>query len=265
MDFGQYIGKPMISWLWYNPNYEERFGNTNIVCYIYPRFLVNTSLETINAEEDFPENGRIEVFIQGGQSAKEVSEQFGSLISVRLNKEVPPNYKGYNRYRVNYQPQTQMSSYGYASDVAIERLSSRKFYQVIETESSFGALQNSRALEGVRQPFLDYVLVKTGDSLYGPFEYSYGRNQLLLKSTKILQYRVGEYSWSDCALKVAIVADQEKNPALSIIPASDLPEPKESYDWISDEQLVLELIGTLKASSQYTRSQLRKIAETMMH
>ena len=65
---------------------------------------------------------------QGGQSAKEVSEQFGSLISVRLNKEVPPNYKGYNRYRVNYQPQTQMSSYGYASDVAIVRLSSRKFF-----------------------------------------------------------------------------------------------------------------------------------------
>ena len=205
VEFKQYVGKSIIAWLWYNPNYEERFGSTNVVCYVYPRILVGNSLEKINAEEDFPENGRMEIFIRSGQNAGEIFEMFGPLVSVRINRDIPPNEKGYNRYRLNY-AHPQGSGYGNTSDITIERISGKKFYQMLETEKGFGEVQKSRLLNkpetGV---FTECVLVKAGSSLYGPFEYEYSGEHLLLKGSKDFQYQVGEYSFPESSENLIVI------------------------------------------------------------
>ena len=262
MDFKQYLGKLMAAWLWYNPVYEERFGSTNIVCYIYPRFLLNDTFEKVNAEEDFPELGRMEVFIQGGQSAKEVFEQFGPLVSVRLNREIVPNYKGHNRYRLNYNPQ-----YGAFSDLTIERLSEKRFFQVLETDMSFETLQKSRFLDKPeRKPFLDRILIQNGGVLYGPFEHEYNKERLFLKGISAYQYQAREYQWGDCVQSLIEVKDYEGMSAALLLPADVLSTPDttgKTYDWISDDQLILTLVDVLKSGNQTVRAETESLAKTI--
>ena len=77
MDFRQYIGKNILAWLSYNENYEDSYGGVNRVCYVYPRILVKgVNYEPIDPD-DFPKYGRIEVRIQGGDSAEDVYSNFG--------------------------------------------------------------------------------------------------------------------------------------------------------------------------------------------
>lgn len=261
MEFKQYLGKLMVAWLWYNPAYEERFGNTNVVCYIYPRLLINDAFEEIHAEEDFPENGRMEVFIQGGQSAKEIFEKFGPLVSVRLNREIAPNYKGHNRYRLSYNPQAPSFS-----DLTIERLSGKKFFQVLETGITFEAFRNSRVLYRLdEKPLIEHVLVKIGETLYGPFEYAGNEERLFLKGIQSRAYQAQEYPWGDCAGALVKVKDNEGTHAASILPAEALSAANagQAYDWISDEQLILSLAGVLKAGDQSARAEVGNLAATV--
>ena len=267
MEFGEYVGKPILAWLWYNPGYEERFGSTNIVCYIYPRVFDNRSFATINAVEDFPENGRIEVFIQGGKSAEEIFQTFGPLVSVRLNKEITPNYKGRNRYRMNYYPQSDTSVYGYNSDISIEHVSENRFFQVVETETDFESVQKAKSIRLTNgKPFTKCILLKIGDTLYGPFVSEYREDGLYLSSSKRYQYQIGEYSWTDYADKTVSILDQEEKPAVKLLPfnaLANVSECEKVYDWISDEQLIADLAGALKAGGQYTRTELRKITSSV--
>ena len=258
MDFRQYLGKLIVSWLWYNPAYEERFGNTNLVCYLYPRFLINNGFEKINAEEDFPENGRMEIFIQGGQNARDIFEKFGPLVSVRLNREVAPNYKGHNRYRLNYNPQ----SAGF-SDLTMERLSPKKFYQILETETSFDAFRQSGFLDNVEEaPFIDYVLIQNGGFLYGPFSYRYAEGRLFLKGIREFQYQAGKYAWGDCVQSLIEVKNQSGDSAALLLPADVIPPPDASenaYDCVSDDQLILGLANALKAGERHTREEIEEL------
>ena len=260
MEFKQYLGKLIVAWLWYNPVYEERFGSTNIVCYIYPRFLLNEAFEKVNAEDDFPENGRMEVFIQGGQSAKEVFEQFGPLVSVRLNREIAPNYKGHNRYRLNYNPQ-----YGAFSDITIERLSEKKFFQVLETDANFGTLQKTRFLDRPEgKPFIDRILIQNGSSLYGPFEYEYHKERLFLKGVSAYQYQAREYPRGDCVQSIIELENHDGASATLLLPADALPvsnDAGKACDWISDDQLILALADVLRAGEQPVRDEVAKLAK----
>lgn len=259
MEFKQYLGKLIVAWLWYNPVYEERFGSTNIVCYIYPRFLLNEAFEKVNAEEDFPENGRMEVFIQGGQSAKEVFEQFGSLVSVRLNREIAPNYKGHNRYRLNYNPQ-----FGAFSDITIERLSEKKFFQVLEADANFETLQKTHFLDIEGKPFIDRILIQNGGSLYGPFEYEYYRERLFLKGVSVYQYQAREYPWGDCVQSIIEVEQHDGAPATLLLPVDALSLPNDAgkaCDWISDDQLILALADVLRAGEQPVRAKVTRLVK----
>lgn len=93
MDFRQYIGKTILAWLWYDPEYYNP-GKANTVCYIYPRILVNkTSCDLIDSQ-DFPQYGGIRIYINGGDSAEDIHKKFGSLVSIKINKDSYPDYEG---------------------------------------------------------------------------------------------------------------------------------------------------------------------------
>lgn len=53
MNFRQYIGKTILAWLWYDPEYYNP-DKENTVCYIYPRVLVNKTNCDLIDSEDFP-------------------------------------------------------------------------------------------------------------------------------------------------------------------------------------------------------------------
>ena len=80
MDFKQYRGKNILAWLSYNANYEDPYGGVNRVCYVYPRVLMKGADYDLVDPADFPTLGRIEVRIQGGDSAEDVYSDFGSLV-----------------------------------------------------------------------------------------------------------------------------------------------------------------------------------------
>ena len=81
MDFKQYKGKNILAWLFYNANYEDPYGGVNRVCYVYPRVLLKGTDYDLVDSADFPKFGRIEVRIQGGDSAEDVYSDFGSLVN----------------------------------------------------------------------------------------------------------------------------------------------------------------------------------------
>ena len=90
MDFKQYMGKSILAWLSYNENYEDPYGGVNKVCYVYPRILTKGSTYDLIDSNDFPKVGRIEVRIQGDDSAEDVYLRFGSLVNIRINKDSYP-------------------------------------------------------------------------------------------------------------------------------------------------------------------------------
>ncbi len=83
MDFRQYMGKNIIAWLSYNENFEP-FSGVNRICYVYPRVLVKGNAYDLIDPNDFPELGRIEVRIQGGDSAEDVYSKVGSVVSIQV-------------------------------------------------------------------------------------------------------------------------------------------------------------------------------------
>ena len=124
MEFKQYRGKSILAWLSYNANYEDPHGGINNRCYVYPRVMNGANYDPT----DFPKLGRIEVRIQGGDSADDVYSNFGPLVNIRINGDPYPNYDSNNMYSLKYNPQ-----YGKAnSEIWIESFSGKYVRDVVE-------------------------------------------------------------------------------------------------------------------------------------
>lgn len=142
MDFKQYKGKNILAWLWFDPDYyNPDKGNT--VCYVYPRVLVNKFHYELIDPADFPKHGSIRVNINGGDTAEDLYERFGSFVSLKINEDDPyPNYDGNNMYSLRYN-----SSFGRTnSGIWIEKFSGKDFYQIIDVDSDISTLINTRSI-----------------------------------------------------------------------------------------------------------------------
>ena len=212
MEFKQYRGKNILAWLFYNAGYEDSYGGVNRVCYVYPRVLIKGDKYDPIDSTDFPKFGRIEVRIQGGESADEVYSNFGSLVSIRINWEPYPNYDSNNMYSLKYNPQ-----YGKAnSEIWIESFSGKGFYQVIDVNSSIETIQSERSIPEpdctIRTAL---ILLRCEDKLYGPFECETNEGITALRGLKDFQYCVGEYSAMNYNYDLLIIEDQDGEEALS--------------------------------------------------
>lgn len=151
MDFKQYKGKNILAWLFYNPNYEDPYGGVNRVCYVYPRVLIKGTDYDLVDSADFPKFGRIEVRIQGGDSAEDVYSNFGSLVNIRINGDPYPNYDGNNMYSLKYNPQ-----YGRASsEIWIETFSGKDFIKLL---TSIVVLINFKVIGRYLSPTAQFAL-----------------------------------------------------------------------------------------------------------
>ena len=263
MDLKQYKGKNILAWLFYNTNYEESYGSVNRVCYVYPRVLMKGIDYDLVDSADFPKFGRIEVRIQGGDSAEEVYSNFGSLVNIRINGDLCPNYDSNNMYSLKYNPQ-----YGRASsEIWIETFSGKGFYQIIDVNTSIDQLQSDRSiLEPNCIVRTTLIMLRCDGKLYGPFEYDTKEGTMILLGVKDYQYRIGEYNAMTCNDDLLVIEDQDGEEALILIPKSSIPTPADCaicYDWISEKILIDSFIDSLRTGNSYTREQVRQLKDTV--
>ena len=261
MDFKQYKGKNILAWLWFDPDYyNPDKGNT--VCYVYPRVLVNKSHYELIDPEDFPKHGSIRVNINGGDTAEDLYERFGSFVSLKINEDDPyPNYDGNNMYSLRYN-----SSFGRTnSGIWIEKFSGKDFYQIIDVDSDISTLINTRSIpEPDCTIRTTLVLLRFNSKLYGPFEYDTTEGTMKLRGIKDYQYNIGEYSAVDYNDELLVITDQNDNEAVIIMPKSVLVSPEKSenrFDWISEETLIDSFIESMRVENSYTRDQIRQLKE----
>ena len=205
MEFKQYRGKSILAWLSYNANYEDPHGGINNRCYVYPRVMNGANYDPIDST-DFPKLGRIEVRIQGGDSADDVYSNFGPLVNIRINGDPYPNYDSNNMYSLKYNPQ-----YGKAnSEIWIESFSGKGFYQVIDVNSSIETIQSERSIpepDCIIRTAL--ILLRCEDKLYGPFECDTKEGMTALHGLKDYQYSVGEYAAMNYNDDLLVIEDQD--------------------------------------------------------
>lgn len=263
MDFKQYKGKNILAWLWYNADFH--YGDTNIVCYVYPRILMKGADYDLIDSDDFPKFGGIEVRIQGGESAEDVYSRFGALVNIRINGDANPNYYGNNMYSLKYNPQ-----YGKAkSEIWIDSFSGKGFYQIIDVNNSIEKLQNQKE-PSIPEPdctiYTTLILLRYEGKLYGSFECDTKEGTTTLLGLKDYQYSVGEYNAIDYNDDILVIEDQNKEEALILIPKSSIPMPEECaihFDWISERTLIDSFIDSLRTENSYTREQVRQLKDTI--
>lgn len=263
MDFKQYRGKNILAWLSYNANYEDPYGGVNRVCYVYPRVLMKGADYDLVDPADFPTLGRIEVRIQGGDSAEDVYSDFGSLVNIRINGDPYLNYDGKNMYSLKYNPQ-----YGRASsEIWIETFSGKGFYQIIDVNSSIDQLRSERSIsEPDHMVRTTLILLRYEGKLYGPFEYDTKEGTMILLGVKDYQYSIGEYNAMTYNDDLLVIEDQDGEEAVILIPKTSIPTPEECsvrYDWISEKTLIDSFIDSLRVENSYTREQVRQLKDTV--
>lgn len=150
---------------------------------------------------DFPKHGSIRVNINGGDTAEDLYERFGSFVSLKINEDDPyPNYDGNNMYSLRYN-----SSFGRTnSGIWIEKFSGKDFYQIIDVDSDISTLINTRSIpEPDCTIRTTLVLLRLNSKLYGPFEYDTTEGTMKLRGIKdyaqvfeiiVRWFRYGEYS-----------------------------------------------------------------------
>lgn len=264
MDFKQYKGKNILAWLYYNPNYGDSDDVVNKRCYVYPRVLNKNDNYYLIDSADFPKVGRIEVRIQGGDSAEDVYSSFGSLVNIRINGDPYLNFDGNNMYSLKYNPQ-----YGKVnSEIWIEPFSGKGFYQIIDVNSNIQVIQNERSIaEPACTVCTTLILLRCENKLYGPFEYDIKEGIMSLHGVKNYQYSVGEYYAIDYNDDLLVIEDQEGEEALILIPKVLIPSPEECefrQDWISEEILIDSFVDSIRVENSYTREQVRQLKE-MVH
>jgi len=263
VDFRQYIGKQILAWLWYDPEYYNP-DKDNTVCYVYPRVLVNRAAFDLIDPEDFPKRGAIRVNIYGGDSAEDVHTRFGSLVGLKINQDAYPNYDSNNMYTLKYNAQFGSGS----SEIWIEPFRGNGFYQVIDVDSNIATLKTDKYIpEPNCTLHTTLVLLRCDNKLYGPFEYDIKEGHMSLRGIKDFQYTVGEYNAEDYNDELLVIADQNDNEAVIIIPKSTIGSPcdvEKQFDWISQETLIDTFIDSLRLENGYTREQVRQLKE-MVH
>ena len=266
MDFKQYKGKNILAWLWFNPEYYNP-DKANTVCYVYPRVLVNKETVDLIDPGDFPQHGAIRVNIYGGETAEDVFNRVGSLVSLKINEENPnQSYDKSNTYSLKYNFNFGKTN----SEIWIDKFSGKGFYQIIDVNSNIEVLQKERSIPAPDSGVLTTLILLRCENkkLYGPFEYDdIKAGTMTLRGMKDYQYSVGEYNAIDYNDDLLIIEDQNGEEALILIPKFSIPSPEGCeirQDWISEETLIDGFIDALRVENSYTREQVRKLKE-MVH
>lgn len=268
MSLTQYLGKTIIAWLFYNPDYEG-YGDDreNKRCYVYPRFICERdgTYTAIDAQYEFPNRGRIEVRIAKGQTAKDVWAQFGSLVFIQINQDVAPAYANNNVYSLAYNPLYHRNG----SQIWIDQFSSKHFYQLIDLDVDIEQLRKERIINAPDFSFTTQICIRIASKIYGPFSFDERNDSWMLSSTKENDYQIKEFEASSFDDDLCVVRDNENKEAVILLPRSSLEiaEYSTKHDWISDQklsELLSEAVTKAEGSSRDSSRALKEKIQTYL-
>ncbi|MDO5717002.1 MAG: hypothetical protein Q4Q17_04305 [Tissierellia bacterium] len=266
MDIQQYVGKTLIGWIYYNENYNhgEHSNFVNRVCYVYPRYILEEEgrLSPIDPN-DFPLLGSFEVRIQGGFSSEEIIQRLTHLVTIKLNvvPEEDRNQQN-NYYRLKFNP-----SYGEdVSEVWLDRFKDPKFYQVIRTDATIEEILRDKRLDVIfDQLFTKYIVLKNKEGFFGPFDYFHEKDGIRLAALEANDYHVLKPDPTHLSKSVYRVEDRADNGVDLVLESSmgTVATAKESYDFISDEMLVAQILKTFESSSSFHRLDIEELKRVL--
>lgn len=262
---GKYLGRKMVGWLSFNPNFEARDAQykNNKVCYFYPRFLLqNGSYIPINNKKDFPQVGRIAVWIQGGDDAESVVERYGNLVCATLNRSLECNYESNNYYTARY-------NYDYgpkSSEMWLATIDASSFYEVVDCFQSIDYILKNRGID-IPVNFTGstkYILLSNHRTVYGPFAYNLQNSRLNLQGISNYNFLIGEYLETTIEHQSLFIRDNQDVDAVALMPVELLPPPascKASYDLIDNEDLLNQFLEQAKIRLDLNRKDFREIKD----
>ena len=255
----------LLAWV----HYGFRDTDTNNYCFPYPRYASTESGFKAIDPKAFPNRGGF-VALLNRTSAAEIRRQCGDIVVVRINSDEPeenPDYSGpQDPYQNKYCAKLPQSN-NITPELTITKLSahglSSSLVTVVELGSAFDISKPSGRALGLSSPFsaesisTSLVVVRNGDRLHGPFEFTVGENGgIVLRGSSEYDFRV--YSTIDTsAMDEVVVRDMSGIPMAEFRLKSQLDSAINSdgyrgqFDWIPIDKLQTILERAMKQSPEF--------------
>ncbi len=270
----------LLSWI----HYGFRDPSSVYYCFPYPQYASTEKDFVAISSEAFPNRGAF-VALLNRTTASELQKQCGDIVVVRINKDEPdenPEYSGSldpnsNKYCArlpqgsNVNPEltiTKLSAHGLSSNLIT----------VVELSTAFDISKPTRKSAGLSSPSsvesinTSLIVIRNGNRLHGPFEYSLGENGgIVLRGSSEYDFRV--YSSIDAsAMDDVVIRDMHDNPVAEFRLKSQLDEAigsggyRGQFDWIPLDKLQTILERAMKQSPEFVgigKNQFRRFKREM--
>ena len=270
MDISNYVGKTIIAWYYYNPNFERETDEPGTISYVYPIILKKSAgkIEAIkDCKNEFPERGRIEVKLKDGLTSEGLYNEVGDIVEITINKK-DIEYRGdkNNRYSLKYNPIFGKNH----SEIWIQKFSGKGFTQVVPFSGSLDYVLNKHKIEFSEKIYTNEIMVLIEDKFYGPFEYDVKDDYITLTGKKEYNYFISEYKEDELLNHVYDICNPEgnfdDNEIVKLIDKIFIKSPIErskKIDCIDDGKLIDILVTILKNREEYTKNEIRKFKNTI--
>lgn len=259
----KYLGRQIIGVLDYNRVVDQ---SENTLCYIYPRYVMNGSrFVEINAYEDFGSQGRFEVRLAGDIRSETFCREMGAVVSLRINSIQEMPYDLSHNIRLRYNRRLGREK----SEVWVETLDSKFFYQIIDCDLNIKNVLEQRAIDHdfyIDNCYTNNIMLRCDGKLYGPFGFDGGDNEIKLYGTERFNYIIGEFNPESLRSLMLEIDDHSYNnnrllcnlvPIMVISPFSC----KTTFDMIDHRLLLNTFLDQAKQRFNYSREEARNIKD----
>lgn len=264
-----YKGMTIIGWNYYNPNYFSESGTQNNRIYVYPRILKKSNSvyePVIDAENDFPSQGRIEVKLTGGYLAEEIYEDFREIVEVHITNEMEYNPDANNHYSARLNPRLGREK----SDIWVEKFTGKGFTQIICT-NNWDTICKERKVPYIGRIYTNEILVEENGKMYGPFDYDKKDDYIILTGKREYNYYVAEFSTEELRESIFTINNKPEgidaiDEDIKLVLKSEINvsfDSKKNIDWIDDSKLIEYIGNILKKQKSNTKDEIRKIKENL--
>ena len=257
----KFLNRQLLCWLSYDPYFKDSIGTGNRVCYLYPRYIVNHGkFEWIDSQLNFPTFGRIAVRLNGQETAEQLYQRLGPVVSARINTDPQANYNTNNYYQLRYNP-----AYGRdRSEIWLETFDSSTFYEIKESNQDLNSILRYHECDSFNESdcFSNYIILRIGNMLYGPFEPEMRAGVMKLNGLERYDFMIGGYPIAKFDQDILTIRDQRDRDMLYALPTNLLPNPQESnrsYDMIDQPRLVEMFLDRVRAQLNLSRQDIRPI------
>ncbi len=270
----------LLAWV----HYGFRDPGSVYYCFPYPQYASTAKGFKAISPEAFQNRGAF-VALLNRTSASELQKQCGEIVVVRINRDEPdenPEYSGLLDPNANKFCARLPQGNSISPELTITKLSahglSSSLITVVDLSSAFDISKPTGRTVGLSSPSsiesinTSLVVVRNGNRLHGPFEYSLGENgNIVLRGSSEYDFRV--YSSVDASsMDEVVVRDMYGSPVAEFRLKSQLDGAISSgryrgqFDWIPFDKLQTILERAMKQSPEFAdvgKNQFRRFKREM--